>query len=157
MVGPPRSKYCSATRRCVPVFDHYCTFLRNVVGQDNYAFFGGTVISATVACGCLSSIGASLLRAGHSTIANFCVTVWFGMFALAGSLLCSLHLFLACRGLTMNELIQISEGRMPAYLIDAKDGTYSNPYNNGCFSNLRSRLFPKPPASTEWESPDGHV
>merc|ERR1739848_366745 len=39
IVVPPRSKYCNATRKCIPIFDHYCVFLRAPIGRDNYAKF----------------------------------------------------------------------------------------------------------------------
>merc|ERR1712032_431246 len=39
IVGPPRSKYCKALRECVPIFDHYCDFLRNSVGANSYPLF----------------------------------------------------------------------------------------------------------------------
>ncbi|CAJ1366633.1 unnamed protein product, partial [Effrenium voratum] len=35
MLGPERSKFCTATRQCVPMFDHYCAFLRNSVGPGS--------------------------------------------------------------------------------------------------------------------------
>ena len=66
MVGPERSKFCalslravvrwlrgSARRQCVPVFDHYCAFLRSSVGQGNYGAFFGCVLLSLTTCSCL--------------------------------------------------------------------------------------------------------
>jgi len=35
----PRSKYDRMTGKCVPKFDHYCVWLNNTVGEENYRFF----------------------------------------------------------------------------------------------------------------------
>lgn len=140
MVGPLRSKYCSATRRCIPVFDHYCTFLRNPVGMENYCAFAATVVLATTACTSLSLISLSLMKIGSGGVLVACVALWFGAFALAGLALCTVHLMLACRGWTTHELIQVVRSRTPPYMIDEETGAYSNPYNNGCVRNLIARL-----------------
>ncbi|CAJ1445545.1 unnamed protein product [Effrenium voratum] len=54
MLGPERSKFCTATRQCVPMFDHYCAFLRNSVGPGNYAAFISCVCCAFIVCVALS-------------------------------------------------------------------------------------------------------
>jgi len=142
MVGPARSKYCFATRCCIAGFDHYCPFLRNSVSQDNYAAFAATVLLATIASGSLVGIALSVLRAGLCVLPAYCVMLWFGGFALSGLVLCVTHCCLAWQGCTMNELVQVSKGRTPAYMFDQTSGNFNNPYRKGCVRNVQARLCP---------------
>lgn len=142
MVGPMRSKYCSATRRCILVYDHYCSFLRKPVGQSNYAAFAWTVTLATITCSCLVAIALLPRRESHEDLLSVCVSAYFGTFVVSGLTLISIQLLLACRGLTMNEFIQIARGRTPAYLIDESSGLYLNPFDTGLLRNLIRRLHP---------------
>jgi len=45
---PLRAVHCRTTNRCVRRWDHYCPWIGNSVGEDNYPFFFGFVISALV-------------------------------------------------------------------------------------------------------------
>eukprot|EP00408_Alexandrium_pacificum_P013458 CAMPEP_0171222310 /NCGR_PEP_ID=MMETSP0790-20130122/35198_1 /TAXON_ID=2925 /ORGANISM="Alexandrium catenella, Strain OF101" /LENGTH=193 /DNA_ID=CAMNT_0011688253 /DNA_START=19 /DNA_END=598 /DNA_ORIENTATION=- len=131
IVGPERSKYCKATRQCIPLFDHYCAFLRNPVGQDNYAAFISTIVWSAVSCVCLAQAAAILFYGclGGSII-WFAVgtALYFGFFACSWMMLLTYHLYLAYEGLTTWEMLQFSRKEPPAYLLDA-DGVYSNPYD----------------------------
>ena len=44
---PLRSRHCKTLDRCVPNYDHYCIFLRNHIGRDNYPYFIGSLVTAT--------------------------------------------------------------------------------------------------------------
>jgi hypothetical protein len=46
---PLRSKHCKITGKCIHAFDHYCPFVGNVVGRDNYKFFFGFIHSMIIA------------------------------------------------------------------------------------------------------------
>ncbi|GAB5372249.1 hypothetical protein AAMO2058_001648900 [Amorphochlora amoebiformis] len=46
---PPRSKHDPMSDRCVQMFDHYCPFINNCVGQNNHKYFMGFLISIILA------------------------------------------------------------------------------------------------------------
>lgn len=140
IVGPLRSKYCNARRECVPMFDHYCAFLRNSVGEGNYAFFFATTVWSTASCLCLTSAAVLIaqMEPGGWFWVALCTAVYFGAFALLWIMLTTYHLNLARHGLTTWEMIQLTR-KAPIYLLN-EAGTYSNPYSRGFWRNLLARL-----------------
>eukprot|EP00929_Paragymnodinium_shiwhaense_P083533 TRINITY_DN44566_c0_g3_i1.p1 TRINITY_DN44566_c0_g3~~TRINITY_DN44566_c0_g3_i1.p1 ORF type:complete len:519 (+),score=69.96 TRINITY_DN44566_c0_g3_i1:60-1616(+) len=153
IVGPPRSKYCAATRRCVPLFDHYCAFLRCTVGRDNYGYFFGTIVISTISCGCLAALAFRALTEANDLLRRLpqesvlfsdglavVVVLIYGGFAALWVILLFFHTGLACNGLTTYETLQINDGRRPSHLTDPLTGEYRNPYNRGCLLNLYYRL-----------------
>eukprot|EP00472_Partenskyella_glossopodia_P014114 CAMPEP_0197530054 /NCGR_PEP_ID=MMETSP1318-20131121/30452_1 /TAXON_ID=552666 /ORGANISM="Partenskyella glossopodia, Strain RCC365" /LENGTH=609 /DNA_ID=CAMNT_0043085723 /DNA_START=98 /DNA_END=1927 /DNA_ORIENTATION=+ len=46
---PPRSKHDPMSDRCVQIFDHYCPFINNCVGQNNHKYFMGFLVSVILA------------------------------------------------------------------------------------------------------------
>ena len=44
---PLRSRHSKTLGRCIPNYDHYCIFLRNHIGRDNYPYFIGSLVAAT--------------------------------------------------------------------------------------------------------------
>lgn len=46
-----RSHHSRSTHACVPKFDHYCSWLGSVIGQDNYKMFLQFLIYATITFG----------------------------------------------------------------------------------------------------------
>eukprot|EP00928_Gymnodinium_smaydae_P035656 TRINITY_DN25056_c0_g1_i1.p1 TRINITY_DN25056_c0_g1~~TRINITY_DN25056_c0_g1_i1.p1 ORF type:complete len:592 (-),score=86.05 TRINITY_DN25056_c0_g1_i1:205-1875(-) len=146
IVGPPRSKYCHAARVCVPVFDHYCGFLRNAVGRDNYASFFGTLVFAVPACSCLAVVaGATALNAAEPAITTILVLValFYGALTFMWASVLLYHVILAVHGLTTHEMIQLHGGKgIPPQLVDANTGAFSNPYNRGLLRNWWYRVRP---------------
>jgi ankyrin repeat protein len=61
IVRPPRSKHCRITKSCVRQFDHYCPFVNNAVGQDNYPFFFGYVLFHTICTALVASLAIMYL------------------------------------------------------------------------------------------------
>ena len=45
---PIRSKHSKTLERCVPTYDHYCVFLENHVGRDNYIYYISSLAAATM-------------------------------------------------------------------------------------------------------------
>ena len=48
---PPRSKHDPSLGACVRRFDHFCPFLNNAVGEDNYPYFFGFLTFIVLAIG----------------------------------------------------------------------------------------------------------
>lgn len=46
---PLRSMHSKSLRRCIPQFDHYCVFLGNHVGRDNYPYYISSLVAAVCA------------------------------------------------------------------------------------------------------------
>eukprot|EP00435_Cladocopium_sp_Y103_P000236 s1557_g1.t1 len=115
MLGPERSKFCTARRQCVPMFDHYCAFLRalalavmqvplrNSVGPGNYGAFFGCVSCALLCC---VSLVLAAAQEGRTGILCFFATVSLPLGAVL-----LFHLALAAFALTTWEMLQISRGR----------------------------------------------
>ncbi|CAE7469751.1 PAT23 [Symbiodinium natans] len=138
MVGPERSKYCTATRQCVPIFDHYCAFLRNSVGPGNYAAFFAAMLCAAATC--LSLAWAFWrLPTRHVWLCEG-AAAFFGVVALPLLAMLGFQCALASYGLTTWEMLQLVKGRPVPYLLDA-NGQFQNPYHRGFFLNLTSRLL----------------
>ena len=47
---PARSKHCSLCKKCVARHDHHCIWIQGCVGQNNYKYFLGFIISHAIFC-----------------------------------------------------------------------------------------------------------
>ena len=59
LTAPARSKFCRVTNRRVARFDHYCGWMNNAIGENNYRFFLGFLAWHVVLC----AYGAGLMIA----------------------------------------------------------------------------------------------
>ena len=57
--APARSKFCRVTNRRVARFDHFCVWMNNAVGENNYRYFLGFLLTHVVLC----AYGAGLMFA----------------------------------------------------------------------------------------------
>lgn len=142
IVAPERSKYCTATRQCVPLYDHYCTFLRNPVGRDNYPMFMATIGFSTVACVSLVAAGVILIFSQDAVaiLLGSVTAMYFGIFVLLWALLSMSHYIQAYLGETTYETIQKNRGTLKYWVDDT--GVYVNPDKGACMRNFCRRLFP---------------
>lgn len=141
-VGPPRSKYCYATRQCVAVFDHYCKFMRHPIGRDNYRMFLSMLLLSFFICVCLIGVAAIALSEKRYIPLAALTLVYFGVFLAFWLYVLSMHLFQCFLGLTTHELIQMTSHRLPDYFFDARMGEFENPHVGRFARNLLARLCP---------------
>lgn len=139
VVRPLRAKHCKLLRRCVKRFDHFCPFVGNTLGQDNYKWFIALIYTHMVA-GTLWLITALyyVRRVKVSwtlTIFIFYSTLWMlSIFTLA-----NYHTMLLMKNLTTNEHLNAAKY---AYLRDEYDD-FSNPFDSGnAWANIWDGLFP---------------
>jgi hypothetical protein len=152
-----RSKHSSKLNRCIPQYDHYCIFLLNHVGRDNYVYyilslfavvffilplfiyntysFLQVYIRNPYISGYVHIYNEILFKI-HSHIIIFlpyfvvyCCLWWCVFF-----LLFSFHVYLMCMNMTTVEYIHFYENRNRQYL-----NIFSRKH---CFENVRDRLFP---------------
>lgn len=145
VVGPPRSKYCHATRQCVPVFDHYCAFFRMPIGRDNYGVFVLTLVTTAATSICIMLNALHLLQ-DHTTSDEHLfiefVGAYFGAFGLTWWILVLTQMIQCYWGVTTYELMQ-AERRYPGYLLDKETGELNNPYQIGCLRTAWGRICPR--------------
>jgi hypothetical protein len=140
LVKPLRSKHCKMLRHCVQKFDHFCPFVGNTVGRDNYKYFVGLL--------CMHSICGVLWEVTAFYYCNRVSTSWmFKLYALYafGWLLMIFGLFhyhcnLIVSNLTTNEYMGIGKY---SYLRDSIKSRFDNPFNLGTiYANVSDGLFP---------------
>lgn len=119
VIRPPRASHCRDCDNCVLVFDHHCPFVNNCVGQRNYAYFSGFLVST----GCLgfavfTGIGIyfSHLASGENDTQGPWLYVLLALIGIPTALLLlgvigllTFHTFLACRGRTTKEALTSRE------------------------------------------------
>lgn len=119
IVRPPRASHCRVCDNCVLRFDHHCPFVNNCIGQRNYVYFNGFLVSVlglgiSVFAGFgiyIGSLSGSLeegAQAGQGdTVKIFLVVIALptAVMLMATLGLGLFHLFLAARGTTTKELL----------------------------------------------------
>ena len=138
---PIRSKHCKIQRHCIQKFDHFCPFVGNTVGRDNYKYFFGLLVMHMI-CGSLWQITAIyLVRRIWVNISYmflfyiFYALVW--MFMIFGLL--NYHIQLIVMNMTTNE--HINHMKYP-YMVNAF-GSVESPFMKGSvLENLYDGLFP---------------
>ena len=133
IVKPLRSKHCTITKKCVPMFDHFCPYIGNCIGGGNYIYF-----CAFIFCGLLN-VGQSVLTAAQYLLSVNAKTpmVWiylfdYSMVLLMAVLMNQYHLSLILRNLTTNE--DMNKHRY-AYLRNDLN-QFHNPFSAGPWGNF---------------------
>jgi len=143
---PYRSKYCRVTRKCVLLFDHFCPFVDNTVGLNNYSYFFLfllSIVTAILSYSVTWIMYASRYTAEHgsypwlvmllSAEISFILVPVFGLFVY--------HLQLTLTNLTTNEHMNMRKYR---YLFPVIGGqrVFKNPWDKGYFGNFMDRMSP---------------
>lgn len=121
LMRPPRASHCRDCDNCVLRFDHHCPFVNNCIGQRNYAFFSGFLVSAVALGLCVFSGIAIWIWTTSQTepqaggIIKFTAEEMWIVLAITAlpaaialpallGLLC-FHFWLSCRGRTTKEVL----------------------------------------------------
>ena len=109
------AKHCSRCDRCVDSFDHHCKWLNNCIGQCNYRYFCGLLLSLWMCCA--TQVGFAIAGLNHEAgdweiqssakeALLVLETVIAGVALLGVTHLCCFHIWLRCHGLTTYEFIK---------------------------------------------------
>eukprot|EP00434_Breviolum_minutum_P005659 symbB.v1.2.004985.t1/scaffold288.1/size478366/15 len=112
IIRPPRASHCRDCDNCVLRFDHHCPFVNNCIGQRNYIFFSGFLVSvAFLGLAVFAGIGiwyAQLKGAGPSEkVLNLLLLALAPAVLLLPCVLvlAGFHAWLTCTGRTTKEVL----------------------------------------------------
>ena len=138
VVRPLRSKHCQALKRCVNKFDHYCPFVSNTIGRDNYKYFIGLLFMYEVCAFLWETTATYYILRVHSSGWIIAFGIYTIMWILLVGGLLFFHSQLLIMNLTTNEYINISKYpyfKNPAGFIDnpfSSPKTCTNVYDGLC-------------------------
>eukprot|EP01036_Dinobryon_divergens_P024633 gene24633-33102_t len=139
IVKPLRSKHCKVARRCVLKFDHFCPYVYNTIGRDNYKFFYGLL--------CCHQLAFSLFFISTFVYTmRVSISYWFIAFLIYSFLMALLvmglfmyHSKLIAKNLTTNEDVNMDRY---TYMKNERN-TQDNPFNKGsAWANFLDSIFP---------------
>lgn len=136
---PIRAKHCKFADKCIHRFDHYCPFVGNAVGRDNYRYFVGLLMTHMV-CGSMFTLTTYWYSCRVPVSwywIGFVVYSIMWMLALAGLL--NFHLTLIRSAMTTNEQMGLHKY---GYFKD-QNGNFDNPFDkNDSWANWMEAMFP---------------
>lgn len=136
---PLRSKHCKIQRRCIEKFDHFCPFVGNTVGRDNYFYFVSLLVMHAI-CGTLWDITAIYLMMRVTvTWFFFFYTIYASLWMLMILGLLHYHIQLIVSSMTTNE--HINHMKYP-YMVNAFGGIDSPFLKPTAIENVVDALFP---------------
>ena len=119
IVRPLRSKHCAVSGRTVLRFDHFCPWMNNCIGGNNYFWFVSFLTATIFLSLSWIILGCTRLRVSQPESSSLwqCVKAdpfrafWFlhyAVYLLYSILLCQQHYYLIAKNLTTNEMINKS-------------------------------------------------
>ena len=132
---PLRAKYCKEIKACVLEFDHYCPFVHNAIGRNNYPYFFWYLIAHTLCTGTEGYFFVLYVRGCGGTLWGWFMVCNCILMAFFGAGLAAAHIFLTASWLTTNE--QMNQHRY-TYLKDSA-GNFLNPFDKGIITNCLER------------------
>lgn len=127
-------------------FDHYCPFLYNSIGRNNFPYFWCYLVFH-----CLSEVGFLLLcyqERYHQSRPSLGLMLYVGVFLLPGLYMLGMHSWQTTRNLTTNERYNY---RRYTYLHD-NEGNFFNPFDRSCLLNWHTRMFRVPHSGRSTDS-----
>ena len=162
-------EYCGARRAVVPEYDHYCSFLRNTIGRDNYADFYATIAAACTTCALLLACALRVLTSSSAVDGGggggweglaWALAVLSVVYLVLCAFLLVFHTVLAARNLTTLERSRAKAGRALGHNRargaagavaggagyggggEHGGGAFCNPFDRGYALNFAARLWP---------------
>ena len=136
---PLRSKHCKIQRCCINKFDHFCPFVGNAIGRDNYVYFCSLLMCHMIAGALWLTTVVYLYRRTRVSWAllGFAVYSVGWIIMLLGLL--QFHLYLLTANLSTNEHMNAHKY---AYLRN-EIGNFHNPFSkDSTMANVLDGLFP---------------
>ena len=138
IVRPTRSKHCRVMRRCVLMFDHFCPFVGNTIGLNNYFYFYLYCIFFVVADILLCTTSVLFYdRVGFDWY-TVIVSIYIGMYLFPSGFMTFYHTQLIWRNLTTNE----HENAHRYDHFKNENGRFHNPFDQGLLHNCYIRCVP---------------
>lgn len=136
---PIRAKHCKIQGYCIHKFDHFCPFVGNTVGRDNYKYFVSLLFMHMI-CGTLFELTCYLYTSRVIVSWSFIIfMIYSAMWMLVLMGLLHYHITLISSSLTTNEHMGLHKYQ---YLKDSQ-GIISNPFDRSSFfSNYLDAMFP---------------
>eukprot|EP00597_Dinobryon_sp_UTEXLB2267_P007789 CAMPEP_0170094462 /NCGR_PEP_ID=MMETSP0019_2-20121128/27255_1 /TAXON_ID=98059 /ORGANISM="Dinobryon sp., Strain UTEXLB2267" /LENGTH=574 /DNA_ID=CAMNT_0010315767 /DNA_START=662 /DNA_END=2386 /DNA_ORIENTATION=- len=139
VVRPLRSKHCKVARRCVLKFDHFCPYVCNTLGRDNYKFFIGILALHPVAFS-LFAVTTFYYMMRVSVSYKFIAFLLYSL-GMASMVLCLFfyHAKLVSKNLTTNE--DVNKDRY--FYLKNEYNFLDNPFDKGsAWANFVDSIFP---------------
>jgi len=148
IVRPIRSKHCRSARRCVLMFDHYCPFVGTSIGLYNYPWFYLDLLSMSICCITFMVTLYIYLSRQFSYTLLFS-GIYLSLFILMAGGMCLYHTQLTMFNLTTNEHMNLGKyeyltsgtGRRMKGMTFGPGGSFHNPFFQGWWANMISRLY----------------
>eukprot|EP00751_Fragilariopsis_kerguelensis_P029192 CAMPEP_0170918106 /NCGR_PEP_ID=MMETSP0735-20130129/7777_1 /TAXON_ID=186038 /ORGANISM="Fragilariopsis kerguelensis, Strain L26-C5" /LENGTH=657 /DNA_ID=CAMNT_0011316505 /DNA_START=65 /DNA_END=2038 /DNA_ORIENTATION=+ len=143
---PHRSKHCRVSRKCVLLFDHYCPFVDNTVGLNNYKYFYMfllTLLLADISFCVTLVMYTSRYKNAHGSIPwlVLCLGIEICIIMLPVAGLFFYHTQLSFVNLSTNEHMNVRKYKYLYPMINNKR-QYKNPWDKGYFNNFIDRMNP---------------
>lgn len=163
IVRPLRAKHDSVTDRCIEKFDHFCPWVGNAIGKGNQHYF-----ILHVCCEMYASIISAVVCAiqihWHLTTTNGFISgtfIWLAIFegvvifvGLGISTMAIAQLSQVFRNITTNEMANWHRYKY----LQAKDGSFFNPFNKGVVNNFKETCIPSSaPMAPVYLPPNTHI
>ena len=140
---PLRSKHCNVSKRCVPMFDHYCPYIHNTIGGGNYMQFMQFIFTGMFCQ--LATFAAAIQYLTSVSVASplaWTVVVFFFFSSLMALAMNQYHLTLILQNLTTNE----HQNRHRYHYLKNDLGQYHNVFSTGASSHSSSHpTLPRTP------------
>ena len=152
LARPPRASHCRKTDRCIDRWDHYCPWVGNAVGRDNYRWFvfflaSTCSLAAVVGIGSLLHLrtlaASSVVGAIEAAPASALLLIYTSIVLFLLTMLLTYHLYIIAINQTTYENVR---GRWTS--------EEPNPFDRGLLANFGEFLCPSCVPPVPWSVVD---